>query len=256
MKKDEWSAEALQRALGATDVRVIVHDVLDSTNTEAKRLAAAGVRGTTLVAASLQTAGRGRMGRSFYSPDRTGVYFSLLYTPRAPLCGAVSLTGAAAVAVMRAIKETTGRCPMIKWVNDLYLDGKKICGILAESLVMPGAEPQVVLGIGVNLSTASFPKELEGIAGSLHAESLTRCELIAAIYREIEPFLSDPADRSWLEDYRRHSMVLDRPIEWRRGDEVHTGVAEEIGEDGELVVRDADGVQSILRTGEISVRVQ
>ena len=158
------------------------------------------------------------MGRSFYSPEKTGVYFSILQTVTKPLQSAVSLTGAAAVAVMRAIRAQTGRQCQIKWVNDLYLDGKKVCGILAEALSgLEEGTQQVILGIGVNLCTEEFPEELIDKAGSLHGRETTRVDLIASIWRELSPFLQNFEDRSWLPDYRAYSMVIGKEITWLRG---------------------------------------
>ena len=112
---------ALVCALGAQFEGVSVHvfDEIDSTNTEAKRMTLDGFCGDALLVAHSQTAGRGRMGRSFYSPAQTGAYFSILHTLQAPLCDAVAITSAASVAVMRAIKALTGVQTQIKWVNDL-----------------------------------------------------------------------------------------------------------------------------------------
>jgi BirA family biotin operon repressor/biotin-[acetyl-CoA-carboxylase] ligase len=243
----------LQAALAGETVAVSAYGELDSTNTEAKRLAARGVTDPAVVAAESQTAGRGRMGRSFFSPHGTGAYFSFLYTPQKPLADAVSVTSAAAVAVMRAVRELTGLQCGIKWVNDLYLDGKKVCGILCES-VSVNDKPQIIVGIGINLCTAEFPCELSDKAGALGV-SVDRCELIAAVWRELCPFLHDPSDRAWLEDYRKHSCVLGKRVAWSQGNCRCEGVAEAISPDGGICVRRADGVLETLRTGEISLFV-
>lgn len=252
-RKDTFCEAELSKALGAS-IGVRVFDEIDSTSNEAKRMAADGADVPTLIAAARQTAGRGRMGRSFYSPAQTGVYFSVLYPIHTPLWGAVSVTGAAAVATMRAIRTLTGKQTQIKWVNDLYLDGKKICGILTEAVTF-GARTHLIVGIGVNLNTQKFPDGLNATAGSLNDESLSRTELIAVILRELRPFLDDTSDRSWLDDYRVHSCVLGRQIVWTCEGETRQGVAVGINQDGELEVVDDSGNASVLRTGEISVRV-
>lgn len=254
MCNDRFDYESLSRAIGENAPVLCVSELIDSTNEQAKRMAVSGERRTVLIAAAEQTAGRGRMGRSFYSPGATGVYFSILKTVDRPLQSAVSLTGAAAVAVMRAIRAQTGQQCQIKWVNDLYLNGKKVCGILAEALTgLEAGKQQVILGIGVNLRTEIFPDELTDKAGAVCGRETARVDLIAAIWRELLPFLQNFEDRTWLSDYRVHSMVIGREIEWREGEAVHRGSAIDINGDGELVTRDSDGRTHVLRTGEISV---
>ncbi|MBQ9773588.1 MAG: biotin--[Clostridia bacterium] len=250
-------ADALRQYLkhvqSAVDVRVF--ETIDSTNNEAKRMCLDGYAGRLLLAADRQSGGRGRMGRSFYSPAQTGAYFSILYTPVSPLFSAVSVTGAAAVAVMRAIRDLTGKQTQIKWVNDLYLDDKKVCGILAEA-VSQGAQTQVIVGIGINLTTKDFPQELSAIAGALGGDAVDRERLIAAVYEELEPYLEDPADRSYLAEYRAHSAVLGREITWSADGTVKRGIATAIDDDGALLVRAENGREERLFSGEISVRIQ
>lgn len=252
-KDDRLTAETLTAALGETAPMTMVLKTVDSTNNEAKRLLAAGRNVPTVIAAERQTAGRGRLGRSFYSPEATGAYFSILYPLTTPVAGAVSVTGACAVAVMRAIRHLTGIQTSVKWVNDLYLNGKKVCGILAEALTMKD-HACLIVGIGINLSTVDFPTELSAKAGSLGTH-IRRAELIARVWRELKPFLEAPDDRSWLNDYRASSCVIGKPIEWTRGGETIAGVAVGINDDGELEVETDRGARDVLRTGEISVKV-
>lgn len=245
---------ALQSALGGEAVSVFAYGVLDSTNTEAKRLAANGQTAPAVIAAESQTEGRGRMGRAFYSPHQTGAYFSFLYTPTDSLENAVSVTGATAVAVMEAIFELTGLKCEIKWVNDLYLHGRKVCGILCES-VFVNDRPQIIVGIGINLCTTEFPKVLSNKAGALGV-SVDRCQLIASVWRHLSPFLQNANDRSWLEAYRAHSCVIGKQIEWTEGERRFMGIATGIDTEGGLTVQLADGTEKTLRTGEISVFVE
>lgn len=226
-----------------------------STNTLAKELAVSHHGTAALIAADRQSAGRGRMGRSFHSPTGTGVYFSLLFPVKGALSAAVSITSAASVAVMRAIRETTGRETKIKWVNDLLLDGKKVCGILTEAVTV-GDQASLVIGIGINLRPAVFPKELENIAGTLDEPDLPREELIARIVAELLPFLNDPQNREWLEDYRLHSCVIGKEILRIENGVSSPCYAEGIDEDGRLLVRHPDGRSEALQSGEISVRVK
>ncbi len=245
---------ALICALGTQFERVSVHvfDEIDSTNTEAKRMVLDGFSGDALLVAHSQTAGRGRMGRSFYSPAQTGAYFSILHTLNTPLCDAIAITSAASVAVMRAIRVLTGIQTEIKWVNDLYYNKKKICGILTEA-VSAGERAHVIVGVGINLDTSDFPEELKGIAGSLNAQ-IDVSNLIAEIYRQIVLYLQDPNNREWLDDYRTHSLVLGRRVAWTEFEITRIGIAEAIDEDGALLIRDERNDLIRLHTGEVSLR--
>jgi BirA family biotin operon repressor/biotin-[acetyl-CoA-carboxylase] ligase len=245
---------ALICALGKQfeDVSVHVFDEIDSTNTEAKRMALDGFLGDALLVAHRQTAGRGRMGRRFYSPDHTGAYFSILHALKTPLCDAVAITSAASVAVMRALRNLSGVQTEIKWVNDLYYNGKKICGILTEATSV-GESTHVIVGIGINLNTTEFPEELTGIAGSLGARPDPN-QLIAEIYCEIIRYLNNPAGRDWLADYRAHSCVIGRRVAWTEGKITRIGTAESIDEEGALLIKTAENEIVRLHTGEISLR--
>ena len=253
---EKLTKEAIEQAITSPVIPEIrVFDVLDSTNAECKRLALSDASLPVLITAVCQTAGRGRMGRSFYSPADTGVYFSVLYEAKGSLENAVTVTGAAAVCVMRAVRALTGKQTEIKWVNDLYLEGKKVCGILAECVTAAGETPKLILGIGINLSTEDFPEELTQKAGSLGSD-VSHGRLIAAVWDALAPFLADPSDRSWLEDYRACSCVLGRSIAWTEEGKTRFGIAEGINDRGELEVLDESGTRCLLRTGEISVRVK
>lgn len=236
---------------------VLAYGEIDSTNGQAKRLALGGVKGPVLLVAESQTAGRGRMGRQFYSPAGSGVYFSILYTTHRPLQDTVTVTGAAAVAVLRAIRALTGKQTAIKWVNDLHLEGRKVCGILTEAVTDPFGDGthSVIVGIGVNWYAAEFPQELSEIAGAVGAENADRASLIATVWRELKPWLENPGDRSWLEDYRRFSAVLGKEITWNQQGICRRGKALEIDDDGALLVREEGGALFTLSTGEITVRI-
>ena len=234
---------------------VHVLEEVDSTNTYAKRLAADGER-DALVVARAQTGGRGRMGRSFYSPADSGVYFSILHRLSVPLADAVSLTSAAAVAVMRGVRGVCGLQTEIKWVNDLYYRQRKVCGILAESLTLADGSVAVVVGIGINLRSAAFPPELAEIAGALCADGADEAELIAEITKELMPSLCHPTERWWLDDYRQCSCVIGKPITWTCEGRSFCGYAEDIDGNGALCVRTDAGERQLLQTGEITLRLR
>lgn len=254
---DLLSGETLCSALGgnAEGMDVRVFEVCGSTNTEAKKLARSGFHGVALLAAERQENGRGRQGRAFWSPAGSGVYFTLLMTDVADLSGTVTVTSAASVAVFRALRRLTGAEAEIKWVNDLMLNGKKICGILCESVCV-GNCASVAVGIGINLRGAEFPPELAAVAGSVGNETVTRASLIAQIVGELLPFLRHPENRDWLDDYRARSCVIGKDVTWKAGDAVWNGMAVGIDTDGGLNVIRSDGVPETLRSGEITLRVR
>lgn len=229
---------------------------VDSTNTEARRKIMAGERLPQLILAETQSAGRGRMGRSFYSPEGVGIYLSLCFEVGRDGRDPLLLTTAAAVAVWRAIHRVTGIECGIKWVNDLYVDGRKVCGILAESLFL-GEKRYVILGVGVNLYTREFPEELREIAGGLGVKrSGLRNTLAAALGAELSALIDDPMPHGFIELYRKHSLVLGREITYTENGASHRGIAESVDERGRLTVRHADGSGHLLASGEITLRIQ
>lgn len=233
----------------------IYYATVDSTNTEAKRLLNAGFRGNMLVVADEQTAGRGRQGKQFFSPPGTGVYMTMVVHPCRKLQDAISVTTAAGVAVCRAIEELTDKHPQIKWVNDVYIDGKKICGILTEAVVgmESGVAESMIIGIGTNMHTKDFPRDVEN-AASLDAD-VSRADLIASIADHLWEILDDGYD-SFIDYYRSHSMLLGKAINFMQDGQVTPATAVGIDETGGLVVRLEDGSETTLRSGEITVRPQ
>lgn len=232
---------------------VYLYDRIDSTNSEAKRLFYGGNTSEKLLIAREQFGGRGRLGRSFFSPSDSGVYMTFSFTTDQELSDAILITVAASVAVLRSIKKNTGLDVGIKWVNDLYLHGKKVCGILAES-VCSGKGNHIILGIGINLHTNHFPKEIADIAGSLHIP----CDpnlLIADIVTELYRFLNNADLGGYLDDYRKHSIVLGKEVVCYRGSDKYEGIAEEITDRGVLVVRDKSGKVYQMDSGEITLRL-
>ena len=233
------------------NLRVVRYDLIDSTNTEARRLAAAGVGENTLLLARAQTAGRGRMGRSFYSPDGTGLYATLLYYPDRPIAELGGLTCATALAAAKAIEQLCGTSPRIKWVNDLYLHDRKVCGILCESF---GTErgTAIAVGIGINLTTRDFPAEIHGIAGSLQAkvdpEALARC-----ICSHLLPYLQSGDNALWLDGYRARFLLTGMHVECITAGERFPATVQGIDDTGALLVRADDGTPRTLYAGEVSI---
>lgn len=272
-ESDVLSAEGILPHIKADgmDSRIHVYKVLESTNLTAKKMALDGVPYDTVIIAEEQTKGRGRMGRSFYSPPSGGIYMSFILEPRFDTAKSVLITTAASVAVCKAIEKVTGISCQIKWVNDIYLNERKISGILTEAVTdfESGHIDHIVLGIGINYSTAkeSFPKELSGIAGSLLDENdsgtMTRNRLIAEVINQILEINETLEDRAFIEDYKRRSFILGKEIlvipriKAEHSAEPAEGtpaLAEDIDADGGLVVRYRDGSVQTLNSGEISIR--
>ncbi|MBQ7203841.1 MAG: biotin--[Eubacterium sp.] len=250
---DILTTQTISNALNNSDIEVYHYKTIDSTNNEAKRLLATGTRKILLITADEQTEGRGRQGKSFYSPANTGIYMSLVLHPMIKLENSVISTTAAAVAVCRAIELLTDKKPLIKWVNDVYLDDKKICGILTEALT--DFETQIVtslvLGIGINMNTESFPSDVEN-ASSLEAD-ISRNELIAAIINEIFKIM-DAHSKDFIEYYREHSLIIGKRINFIKNGVVTPAKALNIDENGALVVQLDNGDITTLSSGEITIR--
>ncbi len=234
------------------DIKIYTYNSIDSTNNEAKRQIALGNQAPSLYIAREQTAGRGRLGRSFYSPKDTGLYMSLCVPVFWKMADTVSLTSAAAVAVTEAIEELTPCRVQIKWVNDIYLDGKKICGILTEAI---SASPLfLVFGIGINLSTKVFPKDIEQCATSLNLV-LNETVLVSSIIRRLMTYIRQNEIRSFLDSYRSHSLVLGQSITYVKNDHLMEGVVLAINDDCSLLIRTRDGQKDVLSGGEITLRL-
>lgn len=241
--------------------RISVFPVLSSTNAFVKDLAASGAPTGTVVLAERQTAGRGRLGRSFYSPMGSGIYLTVLLRPRFAPRDASSVTTFAAVAVARAMERVCDVRAEIKWVNDVWINGRKVCGILAEAtLASSGAAiDSIALGIGINVTESAFPEELLRIATSLERESGVRVDrnhLTALLLEELSPLLDGNAPSAHMDEYRRRSFVLGREITVVSGDRSFPATASRIEEDGNLIVLCADGREERIVAGEVSLRLQ
>ena len=237
------------------DKEIILLKTVDSTNTYAKKSAADGAADGTVVIAEQQTAGRGRRGNSFYSPPESGLYMTVILRPEQHSTDIDLFTVCAGCAVCRAIEELSGTKPLIKWVNDVYLNGKKICGILSEATsdFESGTVDSVVTGIGINISTDDFPNDLSSKAGSIGTGNITRARLAAAVLREFMYCLGRRrADN--IADYKARSLVLGREVSYMMNNVQYTGKAVDIDDSGQLVVITKDG-EIKLNSGEISIKL-
>ncbi|MCL2397690.1 MAG: biotin--[acetyl-CoA-carboxylase] ligase [Defluviitaleaceae bacterium] len=245
---------------GALCSRLIVLDQVDSTNTHLKRLATEGAEHGTIVVVDSQTAGRGRADRSFHSPAGRGVYFSILFRPDVELAGVTAITAFSAVAVCRAIEAACGIAPQIKWVNDLVIDDKKLCGILTESSVSNSGR-YYIIGVGINVhhGPTDFPEELQGTATSLAMH--TTCpiqrarliaELIGAFSNMYQALLTNPAP--YIACYKELSACIGRNIYVYQNNLRRAAHALGINDDCGLHVRYEDGTEEMLQYGETSIR--
>jgi len=231
-------------------------NTIDSTNAEAKRQIRDGLQEDKLFIADAQTAGRGRLGRTFISNEKSGIYMTLaLHLPQLDE-NAVRITAKTAVAVVRAIKQLFPASLSIKWVNDIILNHKKLAGILVETL--PDATQQgayAVIGIGINTGKNPLPEEIQPIATSLFLEESERVALMKAVATEVQKECRALDDLDYLKEYRQYSNVLGKNISFGNLETMEKGLALDIDETGALLVQKEDGTVTRLSTGEISVRL-
>lgn len=225
-------------------INILAFDSLSSTSTYARENAET-LPLPSLITANSQTAGRGRRGNSFYSPENTGLYMTVVFA--APESCDL-LTPAAAVAVCEVL-EKYGIYPKIKWVNDLFLNGKKVCGILAERFITQG-RAIVCIGIGINLKTEVFPDEL-AMAGSINLD----CDKSKLAEEIAECLLKERTNEYILSEYKKRLFILGKEISFSSDGVAQTACAVDINESCNLIVRYPDGRTQTLSSGEISIKI-
>ncbi|MBQ3888845.1 MAG: biotin--[Clostridia bacterium] len=259
---DKLTVEGIKPLLDKNGARfnLRVVDSVGSTNDELKLLALNGAREGTVLVASYQTAGRGRFGRSFVSPD-SGVYLSMLLRPSLLPGQAVRLTTAAAVAVCRALEFCGADSPQIKWVNDVYLHGKKVCGILTESGTDPrtGALGYAVVGVGINVyePEGGFDPELRGKAGAVFPErhDNLRNFVTAEFLNSFAQLYANVGTNAHAAEYRSRCFVIGRKVTVQRGGTERRATVLDVDRECRLLVRYDDGQEEILSSGEISLKI-
>ena len=231
---------------------------IPSTNSYLISLAESGEPGETAVVAKSQTAGRGRLGRSFYSPD-SGLYISILIRPDIPPEKAALLTPYTAVAVSEALEKISGKQTAVKWVNDILIDGKKVCGILTESRSCGPDLKYAVVGIGVNLYTpvSGFPEDIKNSAGTLFSKNsdglFENCA--AEIIRCFFSYLGNFSSKTVFEKYKQKCITLKKNVSFYQNGEKITAFAEDIDRNFGLKVRLSDGSCIFVSSGEISIKL-
>ncbi|MEK4327868.1 biotin--[acetyl-CoA-carboxylase] ligase [Paenibacillus sp. FSL R7-0312] len=262
---DILSAGAISKYLNpqGQKLRLEVYKTIPSTNEAAKILAANGEAEGKVILSEEQTAGRGRNGRPFFSPRGTGIYMSILLRPKLSAAEATLLTTSAAVAVALAIETVSGKDTQIKWVNDVFMDGKKVSGILTEASVSleNGRLDYAVLGIGINVALPAdgFPDGLGGIATSVFAKSNhyddLRCRLVAEVLNHFMEFYEHLTDRRFLSGYRQRLMSLGTPVTVMKDNQQREATAIDIDDDCRLKVRYVNGDEEYLSSGEVSIKI-
>jgi BirA family biotin operon repressor/biotin-[acetyl-CoA-carboxylase] ligase len=257
LSQEEISAGLETELLGR---KTFCYSSIDSTNEEAKRQALAGAPSGSVFVAEQQTGGKGRLGRTWVSPPGTGLWFTVLLRPGVLPIRPTATTLLAGLAVCESIRAVTGCPAMIKWPNDIVIGSKKVCGILAEMSAEMERVEFLVVGIGVNVNSESFPEGLRKKATSLLQESgkpVRRVPLLQDILRRFETLLKDNAaalSPAFFEQYKARCITLGRKVGFEHGGKPESGTAEDISTAGELIVRLPDGSRETVFSGEVSVQ--
>ncbi len=236
-------------------------DEISSTNTVLKERATKGESENTILVSEYQTAGRGRLGKSFFSPRGCGVYLSYLIKPHIKASCAVFITVAAAVAMVRALREILNITAQIKWVNDIYFEDKKLCGILTETAISAnGKLDYAVLGLGINITTPpdGYPEEfaykttnIENIIGKI--TDAKKCDLLACFINNFDNIFLDK-DTAYIKEYKEASCLINREIEILSGEHKGSAVATDIDENANLIIKKPDGTSVSLYSGDVSIK--
>lgn len=253
------SADIIKSYAGG-DEDIVIKSETRSTNDDAKKLALEHKGKTVVVVAEKQISGRGRFSRSFYSPEKRGIYMSVVLPVNAELDTAVRITTFAGVAVARAIEKLSGLSVGIKWVNDLYVNGKKVCGILTEASCDFELKKLdfAVCGIGVNVTGLDFPENISDTATSIEKESgkkIDRNELIAEIIMNLRLVSDAVFTGEYLKEYKARSIILGKIVEVCGVYEKFTAKAVDFTDNGALVI-ERNAKTEIVNSADVSVKIQ
>ena len=259
---DVLSKQSIEKHLNTNIFDIEVVKSVSSTNTVLRQRAEQGEKEGAVLIAEEQTQGRGRMGREFFSPSNTGIYMSILLRPSISAEKSVMITTCAAVAVAEAIEEVAKKEAKIKWVNDIFCGGRKVCGILTEAAlaIESGTLAYAVLGIGINVFPPenSFPSEIKNIADSVfencNMSENPRSILIARVLENFWKYYEDIENRPHFEQYKKRSMVLSQPITVISGKDNYEAVATDLDENFNLKITLPSGEIRSLNSGEVSIR--
>lgn len=264
--------QAIQKRLtsgAASFFKIACEKEVDSTNDSVKKLAELGEEQGYCLIAESQRAGRGRKGRSFYSPESTGLYISLLLRPNLSFEESTQITSMASVAAAKAFESMEGSLLQgnnvaIKWINDIYINNKKICGILTEAGISleNGGLDYAVLGLGVNITdpVTGWPKEIENIAGSLYGKQAPvgiRNDIAAAFLNKFYEMYSDLPNLNYIDEYRTRQLIKDCNINVYAGDGSYKeAYAKGVDDNCRLIVRfNGDSEYTVINSGEVTIRL-
>lgn len=262
-ENDILSSWSIRQHLKHNELNLTVYESISSTNTVLKELAEQGAEHGTVIISQEQTAGKGRMGKKFFSPSKTGIYLSILVRPDIPAQEALFLTTSAAVATARAIEDVSDKKADIKWVNDVYISDKKVCGILTEAAfnIETGKLDYAIIGIGINICypEGGFPEDINQIAtavfdknsDTIHKRSL----LIANLLDYFMDYYNNFDKKAYVDEYIKRSMLIHRKIFIFNGNNTIPAIAKEIDRECRLKVQFEDGTEKWLSSGEVSIKI-
>lgn len=241
--------------------KIQVYKSLESTNKTAKEMAVAGAEHGTVIISDCQTMGRGRYSRNFFSPAGGGLYMSIVLRSEVlHFENPTSVTAFAAVSVCEAIESISKKTPKIKWVNDIFIDRKKVCGILTEAVTdfESGGLEWIVLGIGINvyIRAEDFPGDLQSLAASIYSDERmpgVRNKLSAEIINRILGFETSPSETEIFEKYKKRLMMLGKEITVNQNRMEYKATAIDVDSVGHLIVKNENGEIITLSTGEIRI---
>lgn len=251
--------EVLSKPL-KSKLNITVKECSESTNNDVKALAREGAGEGRVVVACTQTEGKGRLGRSFFSPDGTGVYMSVLLRPEIKPEDATLITTAAAVSVCKALNKMGADNCGIKWVNDIYIDGRKVCGILAEAGFDADCNVDyIVLGVGLNVYApyGGFPDDIKDIAGAVFSEEKENMRNIFAgeFLNSFFEFYGNIADRKHVQEYKKLCFLYGCEVDVVIGANVRRAKVLGLDDNCGLRVEYSNGESSVLTSGEVSLKV-
>lgn len=263
-ENDILSASGIKANILNKDISVIYKESTISTNDDLLLLAQNGCKDTIVEVSSFQQGGKGRLGRTFVSP-KGGIYISfLVHFKNLELKDITIITPMAAVAVLNCVKKTLNLDLDIKWVNDLFYKGKKVCGILTQACVdvENSSTSSVVVGIGIDykLDLNTLPLELQPIVGTLIPNMQnTECntnKFVGTLIDEMFNMLKDFPNKNFLQVYKDHSIVLGKEVQYTYNNEAKTGLVIDIDDDCALLIRQESGNIQKLNSGEVSIKIQ
>jgi len=258
MNCNNISVEKLKNLINKK-IEISLFDCLKSTNLTAKQKAEDGAPEGSIIIARSQTGGRGRLGRSFYSPEKSGVYFSLILKPDFSPEDITFITPITAVAVSLAIEKITKKPTGIKWVNDIFVNGKKVCGILSEAVFSSELNKfkYIILGIGINLFTPEngFPDDIKDIAGGLlkNGEEIDINSLLAQIFNNFFEMYKSLKSPEYLTAYREHLMLKNKEVTYIQNGKTQKGTILDIDESFSLIIKNESGKKVHLKSGEVTI---